>query len=1414
MVVPPIETPRTEVGNVTYMSRLADLSVAESFHSPSNGQNDLLKQIQGNKRGSNFRTPSSRAPFADRRNVTTTRAQGEFTPLMKSTTKANMRRQGSERRTGMPQTPGVLKPGYRGEESPALPENSRISEENTGNSFGTEDSQGTPVPQIPSSSVASTPLAVLPRRDYRGSVLTEGANVLTLKEQEQTINKIEKENFNLKMKITFLEKNLDKLRVTGAEGFNEIALRENTELKIAKVTMQKELRQHRKTLGAAEHDLEAYRQQLAEVQEKVRRKHADQGQREEMDELRKDAERKEGEIQALREKVESLEGQHGDVKKMRDEIIDLEADLREKERFVEEKDEQIDELKEQVDKEADAVDSLEAELKAAQRQLQDLEQEEAGNEQQAKALEEAQDELEQVHETAERLKGDLKRAQAEAATAREERQKADEDKNQFEADLIELRDELANKSLSSKGLSHQLEERVNKSQQDLQALRSDYSDLQKKHEDKSRLSQALQGRLDELEHDMDLKEQSMKDQFHLARQERDKATRERQALASQLQESVKNLQHTNEEKDLLQSRHDSLTTESQSLQKDLVKAQKSVSELNEKLNNEKRLAVENERALRQDKKDEVERLAHEMDELRHDLDDRERQFDEDQESWDIQRRALESQREKAEEKAAGLKRTIEKLQETEGTLSGNEMNLRKALESEKQRHEDEEAVLNRQIQELSNDVETRRQALEEARSELTQVREELRKSRRAEDALNEKVQGLEDEIDVLQLNLDEESEQAREQLTNAKQETETLKRRVHTLKQDLTKAELARADARAELEAFQGSLHDEEGSKEHISQRLREVETQLNQVKREKQSLQDALADVNIEMHSLRASIADVEAERDEVRSQLRQTQEHAEGTLRLDQEKADLRKSNIRLESDISRLKGEQKGLLEMKEAAEKDLEREIHRASVEEGRLIDEIARLQKQSTVAAEGMDKDLLSAKRSVQRLETRNAELELRIEQQDPTGQDAAAELSMVRRDLKAVRVKEMDYIKREATYKERTRDLQRRVTDLERQLHDVETAKLAVDSSPSSIGGSARKNEIVEVRRQLSEALQQMKELRSRAKESEREAQRKVLAAERDSQAKIDAYEQDRELLEQELADNRLQQDEYLNQNKTSEQTVARLRLRISHLENELHNARLTNGDNTIAEERKDLHVMLKDAKLEVEDLQMQITDRDSRIESSVLREKDLRTQLKRTREERTLLSQKANAANAELDSLQRRYERALDKMATLQHEWDDERKAITQRVRFPNTSISSLHPSGESTALVRLEQDIQAKEIRHQAEIKGLAKQIQYLRAKCGREEGFRADLAYSKKFFLMQIELYNACNRADLQMLEEIGITPDRSIREKRPSLRSVGWMVLASVRMRKMQTNWAGNKKIHASLAKKVEQMRRRSGKSVAR
>lgn len=67
---------------------------------------------------------------------------------------------------------------------------------------------------------------------------------------------------------------------------------------------------------------------------------------------------------------------------------------------------------------------------------------------------------------------------------------------------------------------------------------------------------------------------------------------------------------------------------------------------------------------------------------------------------------------------------------------------------------------------------------------------------------------------------------------------------------------------------------------------------------------------------------------------------------------------------------------------------------------------------------------------------------------------------------------------------------------------------------------------------------------------------------------------------------------------------------------------------------------------------------------------------------------------------------------------------------------------------------------------------------------------------------------NAADLKLLEEIGFTPDATIREKKPTLRTVGFAIIASIRMQKMREAWAGNKRVQEALVRKFEGMRRGS------
>jgi len=59
---------------------------------------------------------------------------------------------------------------------------------------------------------------------------------------------------------------------------------------------------------------------------------------------------------------------------------------------------------------------------------------------------------------------------------------------------------------------------------------------------------------------------------------------------------------------------------------------------------------------------------------------------------------------------------------------------------------------------------------------------------------------------------------------------------------------------------------------------------------------------------------------------------------------------------------------------------------------------------------------------------------------------------------------------------------------------------------------------------------------------------------------------------------------------------------------------------------------------------------------------------------------------------------------------------------------------------------------------------------------------------------------------MLQQMGITPDRTIHEKKPTLRTVAFMIMASVRMKRGAEKWAKSRKIHERLVTSLEVMKR--------
>ena len=1293
-----LDTPRTNVGDATYLSRQLDFDITQepSFQSPSKDNNNLVQQLQNGRRGP-IRTPRSRAALTDRRNLPVGLSGGEFTPLLKSATRNSALRNGKE---NLPQTPafGVL--DNIPEDFSPLPQGSSVY----GNSRNGSYMVGTPMPQIDSSSTASTPMALLPRRNDGPGVLQDG-NQMSLREQENVIDKIEKENFGLKLKIHFLEEALRK----AGPGFSEAALKENTELKVDKVTMQKELYRYRKTLTAAERELELYRQQLLEMQEKVKRKHLDAGQREELDRLRQALEDKEAE-------VNELKGQESHFEDLQEKIQDLETELRQKDRLIDDQDDEVNNLKDEIEQHMQTISGLEETVRATQQRAIELEEQ---------AL--AGEELEDAKETIQELEQSLKRLKEEVEDAKEDRQEAMRDKERAEANLEELQDEMANKSITTKGLSRQIEEKANRLQDELEDLREKHAALEEQHSEKTRDVKKLQDKIEDFKRDAEVQEQKLNDKLEVVHNEKDALLRERDTLSRQIESVQKELHQSSDEKNLLQIRHDSLTTESAGLQRELANSRKTVEHLEDKLDHEKTVALNNEREVRDEYKGEIDRLNDEIEDLRAELREKERLYDDDNDKWDNERRNIESQKDIAEEKAARLQHSIDRLQEAEGTLSSKEMKLQKALQSEKERHESQETALTRQIKELNEDLEGRQNALDEVRSELADVKEELRLSQREQKFLSEKVEGLEDEVEILQTSLDDESEQANREIAAAKQESEILRKQLQVLKQDIAKGEATVAGAQARIEKFQSDVHTGKGSQDQLGTRLRDVETQLSKVKSEKQMLQDQLAAVNIEVHSLRTSKASTEAERDEIESQLKAMKQQEEETFRLDQERMDLRTAKMKLDGEVRRLREENKLSIVQQQGVEKELQQEIDRASREEARLNGEIHDLQRILRGSSE--KRELAAAKKTIARLESRVEELETQIANGE-SQVDSTNELSMIRRDLTAARQKETEYLQREAAQKDTLRGLKRQITELERKAHDAEISRFVSSSPHSSVNGSARKSELIEVRAQLAAAHQTLKDIRSQLKDVEKEAARKVNAANLDLRARTETWESEKDELDRNLDKALAAKDELASKNAVSEATVTRLREKIDRLEKALQAERLNSGeDRTMALERRDLHDMLRETQLQAESLEIAVQERENTIAAITAAEAELRSQLKRVRDERSLHRSKATSVQEQLQKLETRYRKAKEN-------WEVEKKNLTRGVRFVNTSVSV----NDESEVLALRKEVEEREHRHVKEMRGMTLMIEWLRARLKREEDFRAVAAHGKAYMQLRIDLFEA--------------------------------------------------------------------------
>lgn len=121
---------------------------------------------------------------------------------------------------------------------------------------------------------------------------------------------------------------------------NQNALKENTDLRVDKVTLQKDLAKIKKQLTGSERDAEFLRKQLQEGKDRSERQQIDQELRQEIVRLQKAIESRQAEADELRDQLES-DDRDLEIAKVKDELEDLQAEVREKARVIDAKDDEL-----------------------------------------------------------------------------------------------------------------------------------------------------------------------------------------------------------------------------------------------------------------------------------------------------------------------------------------------------------------------------------------------------------------------------------------------------------------------------------------------------------------------------------------------------------------------------------------------------------------------------------------------------------------------------------------------------------------------------------------------------------------------------------------------------------------------------------------------------------------------------------------------------------------------------------------------------------------------------------------------------------------------------------------------------------------------------------------------------------------
>ncbi|KAK0724790.1 hypothetical protein B0H67DRAFT_568774 [Lasiosphaeris hirsuta] len=264
------------------------------------------------------------------------------------------------------------------------------------------------------------------------------------------------------------------------------------------------------------------------------------------------------------------------------------------------------------------------------------------------------------------------------------------------------------------------------------------------------------------------------------------------------------------------------------------------------------------------------------------------------------------------------------------------------------------------------------------------------------------------------------------------------------------------------------------------------------------------------------------------------------------------------------------------------------------------------------------------------------------------------------------------------------------------------------------------------------------------------------------------------------------------------------------------------------SDERRDLHNMLRESQTAADKLDREVREQREALDELMAVEMALRKKLDRARSERAAYRASAEKLQKDVKTLKVEKDKAVAEAVASATAAAKEERALAHAPRNLAKSTMS-NGSVDTDAIIRA---AEAAERRHEKEIRGMVMQMEWLKACWDREAKLRGDAAFAKRYLLLEVQIRDACNKADLAIINRIRAevnTKGRSAlgqlssvrrsqaetalvkRTQHPNqparnLQRVLHAVRFVVRMQTGARSWAKHEKVRQRLADCVEDMER--------